>query len=219
MDWRSSSNQMHVPMSTLLPEALDKTLALLGDGPKRAVLFTLEQKYHLAVSNPVLTFGGISQAILDLFGQDGGRLLLEKLWINLEVLAEAEVNSNQSFRGNTGRQITVRQRQTSPEEAFNELVSRIFADFISEMCGEDMYTWLESKMRDEGTTLKNFYFDADKVSAVLWQSFRTAAGFLLDNLLVKVSTASGAKTIRRYREGFSLREILDNIRQEIDAPA
>src|SRR5262249_24897346 len=154
---------------------------ILGDGPKTAVLFTLDQKYGIAVKGPVLAFEGVGTAILDLFGQDGGRMLLEKMWVNMEVLAESQIKS----LGPQSKEIDIHQtiqtvRAAHSDQDFNDAVSRIFAEFVSETFGEDIYTWLEGMMRDRGTTLKNLYFDADKISDILWATFSSAASFVID---------------------------------------
>ena len=49
-----------IPMNALVPEALDLTLSVLGEGPKKAVLFTLEQKYNLPLHGPLLSIDRVS---------------------------------------------------------------------------------------------------------------------------------------------------------------
>ena len=164
------------------------------------------------MNGPILSFERVSQAILDLFGQDGGRLLLENMWVNLEELA-ASKSSSTIGRGTEGSYQETK-KTLSSEDQFNDQVSKIFANLISEMMGQDVYTWLEGKARVNGTTLKNLYFDADRIAPLVFSSFSSAANFLLDNLVVKVSTSMGVSTVH-YANGSSLKAIMEDIRRQI----
>ena|SRR5581483_4113099 len=195
-----------VSIASILPQALENTLSPLGQGPKTAVLFTLEQKYGLSMKNHVLTTDSLAKAILDLFGQDGGRLLLEKLWISLEELAQSNINNaSVSCSPDTS------DKKMSPDEQFNSQVSSIFIDFISDTLGQDVYMWVEAKLREQNISLKNSYFDADRISPVLWTSFSSAADFLLNNLIRNLSSSLNVEPVN-YTKDSKLQAILDDIK-------
>jgi hypothetical protein len=189
----------------MLPYALENALSVLGEGPKKAVLFTLEEKYGLSIKSRTLTLESVTAAINDLFGPDGGHLLLEHMWLELEALAEDE-----NKRHVTGPRSPV--RELTPDQKFNSHISSVFIGFISEMLGPDVYTWIESKLRMQDTTLKNAYFDADKIAPVLWTAFSSAGGFLLSNLVRQVSVSLGIQPVA-YRQDVSLKALLDDMKK------
>ena len=207
----TTSSQI-IPINSLVPEALDMTLSVLGDGPKKAVFFTLEQKYNLPLHGPLLSIDRVSNAILDLFGQDGGRLLLEKLWINLEGLAESKSKLSSHAVRRTEISIAHSHEWLGTDESYNKLISKVFADFIVEMYGQEMHTWLEDKMRNEGTTLLKCYLDADKINEILWRLFRSATSLLIENLMLRLSSATKSQPIH-YNTELSLKESLDQFRR------
>ena len=187
------------------------TLAVFGDGPKKAVLFTLEEKYDLPLNGPLLSLDRASNAIIDLFGQDGGQLLLEQLWVNLEVLAESKITT---FNENKFvNRLAVQDEWSKSDEGFNKLVSQALRDSISEMYGEEFFTWLEERMRLEGTTLSNCYHDADKINEILWRLFRSATTFLIENILGRLSLATKSQPFH-YNSELTLKESLEQFRRQ-----
>lgn len=193
-----------IPINDLLPQALDKTLSILGEGPKKAVLFTLEEKYGLLIKSRMLMLDSVRDAIIDLFGPDGSRLILERLWLELEELADNKTK----IQTPQPKQIA---KKLSPDEKFNNHVSGVFADFITEMLGADVYTWIESKLRMQNTTLKNAYLDANKIAPVLWESFSTAGGFLLNNMIRQLAITLGIQP-SAYEQTASLKALLDEMK-------
>lgn len=198
-----------IPLRKLLPQALESTLAQLGGGASAAVLFTLEQKYGIGVNSTYLTLDGISKAILDLFGKGEGEQLLEKLWINLEERAEKSHTVILSSEPNGQSEVSILN-----EAGFNQKVSDVFSNFIAEMLGPDVHIWIESRLLEQSTTLKNSYFDADKISPILWMSFGSAADFLLNNMIIILSESLGVKPVQYDRKA-SLKSVLNELRKKV----
>jgi hypothetical protein len=198
-----------IVLDQLLSDAIDLTFGSLGESTKQAVLYQLKSRYALSLGSPGLTIDRFSRAVIDIFGIEGGRLLMEKIWLTLEELAakDSKVYCLVASRGkNSPSQLF------DDEKAFNDYVSGIFREFVNDALGPDVFTWLEFRLQQEGTTFKKFYFDADTISAVLWTNFSTAAEFLENNL---ISLISGKFGISNVPTKTNLRKRLDFIRTHV----
>jgi hypothetical protein len=191
----------------LLPSALDMTLTALGDGPKAAILATLQQKYGLDAKGPAIDKDKLSASILEMFGHEGGQMLLQKLWLNLEAISGQKLSHPAPAL--KSRDKVVHRKRISAEE-FNGEVSKVISDFILEALGPESFSWLEIRLREHNTSLKWCYFDADKISPILWSSFNTASDFILNRMMTRLCTKMGSKPVK-YSSDSKLSAILDNL--------
>jgi hypothetical protein len=209
---RASPSEITLALDNLLADAIDTTFNSLGEGTKQAILYQLKNRFALSLDSPGLTIDRLSTAVMDIFGVDGGRLLMERIWLGLEELA-ARDSKVYCLVGSRGRNSTIPSQLFDDEKAFNDYVCGIFREFVSDALGPDVFTWLEFRLQQEGTSFKRFYLDADAISTVLWTNFSTAAAFLENNLISSISKKFELSDV--VPRNNSLRKRLDVIRNQV----